>query len=492
MGFLIYYPAMLPQFLTRLGAVWQYVLAVAEVFALIGGLVHVVLRQRNARAAAFWAVIIIFVPLLGALFYCVFGINRVRRSGKKYRGGGSWKSEVNRAVPPNPWEKNPELSELRNLAITLGRISRYEFALGNKITVLRSGDEAMPAMIKVIRGAKRTLALSSYIFEAKGIGEKFVDELTAAKGRGVQVRVMVDGAGARYSWPSITSILRARSITVAKFMPTRFIVRLLSMNLRNHRKILVADGEIGFTGGMNIRPGNMLKDNPSSPVRDMHFRVEGPVVRQLQRAFAEDWAFCTGEVLQGEDWYPEVQPAGGTAAIGIPDGPDEDIEVMPKAIFAAINAARREIRVLTPYFLPDEQIQWALNLAALRGVDVKIITPRHNNIPPVRWASRTIYPELLARGVRIFENGGVFDHTKFMTVDGLWSLIGSTNWDPRSLRLNFEFNLACFDEELAGELNADFQHLMEQSTEIFSADLAAASLGERVRNGIARLFMPFL
>ncbi|MCE9520743.1 MAG: cardiolipin synthase [Verrucomicrobia bacterium] len=483
---------MLPQFLVRLDAIWQFMLAVAEVIALVGGLSHVVLRQRNARAAGFWAVIIIFVPVLGALFYCVFGINRVRRSGKKYRGSGSWKSEVNRAVPHNPWEKNPELSELRHLATTIGRISRYEFALGNKIEVLRSGDEAMPAMIEVIRGAKRTLSLSSYIFEAKGIGGKFVDELAAAKDRGVEVRVMVDGAGTRYSWPSITSILRARGVNVAKFMPTRFIIRMLSMNLRNHRKILVADGTIGFTGGMNIRPGNMLKENPASPVRDMHFRVEGPVVRQLQRAFAEDWAFCTGEVLHGEEWYPDVQPAGETAAIGIPDGPDEDLEVMPKAIFAAINAARREIRVLTPYFLPDEQIQWALNLAALRGVDVKIITPRHNNIPPVRWASRTIYPELLARGVQLFENDGVFDHTKFMTVDGLWSLIGSTNWDPRSLRLNFEFNLACFDEALAGELNSDFQKQMEQSTEITNEALDAATFGERFRDGIARLFMPFL
>jgi cardiolipin synthase A/B len=483
---------MLPKFLTELDEFSQFLLAVGEVVALLGGLAHVVLRQRDARAASFWAVIIIFVPLLGALFYCLFGINRVRRSGKKYRGGGTWKSDVNRVVPPNPWEKHPELPELRRLATTLSRISRYEFALGSRISVLRSGDEAMPAMIETIRGAKRTLALSSYIFEAGGIGAKFVDELAAAKARGVEVRVMVDGAGTRYARPNITRVLQLRGVTVAKFMPTRFLVRLLSLNLRNHRKILVADGTIGFTGGMNIRPGNMLLENPRSPVRDMHFRVEGPVVRQLQRAFAEDWAFCTGEVLQGDEWYPEVQPVGDTAAIGIPDGPDEDLEVMPRAIFAAINAARREIRVLTPYFLPDEKIQWAINLAALRGVNVKIIVPKHNNIPPVRWASRTIYPELLERGVSILENGGLFDHTKFMTVDGLWSLIGSTNWDPRSLRLNFEFNLACFDGNLAGELNAEFQRRLGQSVEVTREDLEAASLGLRVRDGIARMFMPFL
>ncbi len=483
---------MFPQFWSRLDAVWQFLFAAAEIIALVGGLAHVVLRQRDARAASFWAVIIVFVPLLGALFYCLFGINRVRRSGKKYRGGGTWKSEVNRAVPPNPWEKHPELPELRRLAATLSRISRYEFALGNKVGLLRAGEEAMPAMLEAIRGARRTLALGSYIFEAGGIGAKFVDELAAATTRGVQVRVMVDGAGTRYAWPNIARVLRARGVTVARFMPSRFIGRLLSLNLRNHRKILVADGGTGFTGGMNIRPGNMLKDNPPSPVRDMHFRVEGPVVRQLQRAFSEDWAFCTGEVLQGEDWYPEVKPAGETAAIGIPDGPDEDIEVIPQTIFAAINAARREIHVMTPYFLPDEKIQWALNLAVLRGVDVRIILPRHSNIPPVRWASRTIFPALLERGVRIYEIGGLFDHTKFMTVDGLWSLIGSTNWDPRSLRLNFEFNLACFDEKLAGELNAEFQWRLEQSGEVKLADLEAASLGERVRDGIARLFTPFL
>ena len=302
----------------------------------------------------------------------------------------------------------------------------------------------------------------------------------------------MDGAGTRYGRPSITRVLRGRGVTVAKFAPQHFLIRLLAMNMRNHRKILVADGTLGFTGGMNIRPGNMLAQNPASPVRDMHFRVEGPVVRQLQRAFAEDWAFCTGEVLQGDEWYPDLQPVGDVAALGVPDGPDVDMEVMPKSIFAAINAASREIRVMTPYFLPDPQIQWALNLAALRGVDVKIITPRKNNIPPVQWASRTIYPALLERGVQIFESSGVFDHSKYMTVDGLWSLIGSTNWDPRSLRLNFEFNLACFGDVLAKELNEHFQEQLQSAAAITQSELSSASLGTRIRDGIARLFIPFL
>ena len=303
---------------------------------------------------------------------------------------------------------------------------------------------------------------------------------------------MVDDAGTRYAFPPITRILTERGIRVERFMPHRFILRLLTMNLRNHRKIMVVDGRTGFTGGMNIRQGNMLLENPKSPVQDTHFRVEGPVVRQLQRAFAEDWGFCAGEVLQGDLWYPELAPVGEVAAIGIIDGPDEDMEVMAKTVFAAINAARREIRIMTPYFLPDPQILWALNLAAFRGVDVKLITPRNNNILPVRWAARTLYPALLEKGLRIYEAEGPFDHSKFMSVDGLWSLIGSTNWDPRSLRLNFEFNLACFDEQLAANLNAGFRQKLANSKEVTLEQLGNAALGERLRDGIARMFIPVL
>lgn len=475
------------------GTLWSWILLPLEIAALVFGLGHVILKQREARQAAFWAVIIIFVPFLGAIFYSFFGINLLRRKGRKYRNGKlTNKTQVGDAVPANPWAKFPEIKLLRRLATTLGRLSRYEFTDGNKILIYPDGDTSMPAMLEAIKGAKRSITFCSYIFEAKGIGQKFVDELVAAKNRGVEVRVMVDDAGTRYARPPVTRMLSKKGVKAVRFMPDRFILRLLTMNLRNHRKILVVDGCLGFTGGMNIRQGNMLSENPKSPVRDMHFRVEGPVVRQLQRSFAEDWAYCAGEVLTGDLWYPEIAPCGDVSAIGIPDGPDEDLEVIPKAIFAAINAAHREIRVMTPYFLPDPQIQWALILASLRGVDVKILTPSANNIPPVRWAAHTLYPMLLKRGVKIFECNGMFDHTKFMTVDGSWSLIGSTNWDPRSLRLNFEFNVACFDEKLAGELNAEFLKKSADSVEMTLHQLRTASVGVRLRNGIARMFIPMM
>ena len=484
---------MFPEFWLHLGFATRWLLVAAEVLVVALALGHVILKQRDPRAAAFWAVIIAFVPFVGALFYSLFGINRLRRAGQNYRPGSAQaKKAVADAVPVNPFESAPELTTLRRLATSLSRLSRYEFTRGNRVTVLHNGDEAMPAMLEAIQGAKTSVTLASYIFEAKGIGAKFVEALTAAKGRGVQVRVMVDDAGTRYSWPAVTRILRQAGVTAARFMPHRFILRLLTMNLRNHRKIMVVDGRVGFTGGMNIRQGNMVSENPKSPVRDLHFKVEGPVVRQLQRAFAEDWVFCAGEVLQGEAWYPELEAVGSVAAIGVPDGPDEDIEVIPKSMFAALNAARVEVRIMTPYFLPDNQLIWAMFLAVVRGVNVQIITPKNNNIPPVRWAARTLYPQLLEYGVKIYESDGPFDHSKFMTVDGLWSLIGSTNWDPRSLRLNFEFNLACFDRNLASGLNDQFCRNVAHSEAVTLESLANAPFLERFRDGIARMFIPVL
>jgi cardiolipin synthase len=483
---------MLPEFFRYLTPVWQWLIILLNV-TLVGFAVgHVLLRQRDSRIAAFWAAIIAFIPLVGAICYAMFGINRIERRGKKYRAAMELeKTAVGEACPINPWEAAPEIKELPGLARALGKLSRFGCTIGNHISPMHS-EEAMLAMLSAIKSAQRSIALCSFIFEATGIGAEFVNELEKAMKRGVQVRVLVDDIGKRYAWPWVDGVLRKRGIPVHGFMHQHLFFRLLSMNLRNHRKIMVVDGTIGFTGGMNIRPGCMISSNPPHPCLDMHFRVEGPVVRQLLRVFAEDWAFCSGEVLSGPLWYPDHKQQGEIAAIGVPDGPDEDIELMPKVIFAAITAAQRQIRIMTPYFLPDPPLIWALNAAALRGVDVQVITPRKNNQPWVRWASRTLMPQMIERGVRILEAEGHFDHSKFMTIDGLWSLIGSTNWDPRSLRLNFEFNLACFDDILARHLDAEFENKLTVAKPILLSQLQAASLPERVRDGIARMFIPIL
>jgi cardiolipin synthase A/B len=287
-------------------------------------------------------------------------------------------------------------------------------------------------------------------------------------------------------------VLRREGVRYARFLPAFPLWRLLSMNLRNHRKILVVDGRVGFTGGMNIRIGHWLAKRPGHPVRDLHFRLGGPVVAHLQEVFADDWFFTTHEPLRGETWFPPLDHCGPVLARGIADGPDEDFEKLRWTILAALSAARTSVRVATPYFLPDPTIIAALNLAAMRGVSVKILLPSRGNLPFVQWASRAHWWQVLERGCRLWLSPPPFDHSKVFVVDDAWALVGSTNWDPRSLRLNFEFNVECYDPALAAELTGWFDEQLRHSHETTLAEVDARSLPVRLRDGAARLLTPFL
>ena len=262
--------------------------------------------------------------------------------------------------------------------------------------------------------------------------------------RFVQEVRWIDAIGARYRWPFIHRRLRQRGVPAALFLPQLTPVWLPFVNLRNHRKILVVDGRVGFTGGMNIRDTFMPSERRPLPFADLQARVEGPVVTHLQSAFAEDWLFTTGESLDGSAFFPPAVSAGPVLARGIPDGPDEDFETIRWVLLGAIAAARRRIRIVTPYFLPDQPLITALNVAALRGVEVDVILPEQGNLPIVQWAQYAQLWQVLDHGCRVFTTPRPFDHTKAMTVDGAWSLVGSANWDPRSLRLNFELEVEAF------------------------------------------------
>ena len=473
---------------------WTDTLTLVSIAGSIVAVVHLLLRHRDYRSAAFWMTMIVLEPLISPLLYLLLGINILRRSGRRYRSGihEPWRDPVPEQPLPISTTDSCTMQEHQQLARTLDRISRFSITVGNHLEILHNGDEAMPRMLAAIRGARQSVTLASYIFEATGIGAEFVTELSLAVKRGVQVRVMVDDAGTRYAWPPVVGALERVGVTARRFMPSRMVLRLITMNLRNHRKILVVDGQRAFTGGMNIREGNMVARAPAHPVHDLHFEVTGPCVAQIQRVFAEDWAFCTQETLEGPLWFPDLAATGTTSAIGIVDGPDEDMEVMPAAFFAALNAAREEVKIITPYFLPNGVLIAALRLCAVRGVKVTILTPAENNIPFVGWAAQTLYPELLAVGCRIFESAPPFDHSKIFLIDGVWSFLGSTNWDPRSLRLNFEFNLACHDAELCQRLAAEMDAKMAHSREITHEMLETAPVFQRLRNGFARLFIPAL
>jgi cardiolipin synthase len=479
-----------------LGMVWVVPLALEAVLAALAS-GHVVLHKRDVRAAIGWVGIIWLVPVLGPLLYWLLGINRIRRRAIKLRPGRLHRQPGQGVPPVEPAEVTAAIApagagHLPALAALTGRIVGVPLTAGNRVEPLVGGDAAYPEMIAAIDSAVGTVGLTSYIFDHDRAGRMFAGALERAVERGVDVRVLVDAVGARYSRPRITSVLHERGVPVMEFMRAVIPWRMPYLNLRNHRKILVVDGRVGFTGGMNIRAGCLTADNRPPGIIDVHFRVDGPVVAQFVDAFAEDWVFTTGELLDGPDWYPPLPAAGDVFARGIADGPDEDFEKTRWAILGALSRAQSRVRIVTPYFLPDQTLVTALDLAALRGVEVDIVLPARSNLRLVQWASMAQIAQVLGRGCRVWLTPPPFDHTKLMVIDGGWSLIGSTNWDPRSLRLNFEFNVECYHAGLAAQLEALAEARMAAAQELTLAGVAVRPLPVRLRDGVARLFSPYL
>jgi cardiolipin synthase len=385
-----------------------------------------------------------------------------------------------------------ELASLKTLADFTGKVGEKPLVAGNHLEILVNGDEAYPAMLNAIHAAKKTISFCTYIFDNDPAGKKFADALGRAVARGVQVRVLIDDAGARYSWPSIAKLLRELDVRTVRFMPTLAPWRLMTMNLRTHRKIMVVDGMVGFTGGMNIRQGHVLREPSKRYVQDLHFKVEGPVVGQLQEAFVDDWYFASREHLEGPDWFPELGRKGSVYARTLVAGPDKNFEKLRWAIQGALACAKERVQIVTPYFIPDQSLISALNTTAMRGVCVDIIMPSKNNLPYVDWASRAMWWQVLERGCRIWLTPPPFDHSKLMLVDGQWAMIGSANWDPRSLRLNFELNVECYGREFAAEVEGIIQRKMKQSWQISLEDVDSRPLSIRLRDGLARLLSPYL
>lgn len=482
---------------------WQSLLDVAPEASVVAGLVvallassHVVLNKTDTRAATAWVGLIWLVPLFGTFLYVLLGINRIERRARVLRAGTPLGSvpldDAPRAPADLDRELGPEQARFVEHARVVSRVTGWPLLAGNSVELLHDGDEAYPAMIEAIGGARTSVSLASYIFEATAVGGAIVDALDAAVSRGVEVRVLVDDVGTRYARPRIHRVLRRRGVPVANFLPALLPRSFTHFNLRNHNKIMVVDGRIGFTGGINIREDHVLRSNPKYPTRDLHFKVEGPVVCQLQEAFAKDWAFTTGEKLVSSRWFPELEPRGEVMARGIIDGPDRTINSLEQVFLSAITVARRSVRIVTPYFLPEQSLLQALNLAGQRGVDVDIVVPEHGNLPVVRWAMWAHYRQALRGHVRLWLNPVPFDHSKLFVVDSYWGCIGSANWDPRSLRLNFEFNLEAYDETLGGLLDAEVDRRIERSRLLTMDELEARSVWKRLRDGTARLMKPYL
>ena len=427
---------------------------------------HALIYKRRPQAALGWIAVSLMLPFAGALLYYLFGINRVQARARYLRGAKRSKACVGA-------ENEPDWSH------------------GNDVTALHCGEAAYPAMLDAIRGAKEYVYLATYIFGASGVGGEFIEALSGAARRGVDVRVLIDGVGALYTWPRAGPALRRRGVRAAAFLPPRLIPPTLSINLRNHRKILVVDGAIGFTGGMNIAARHLVADaGRRHRVVDLHFRLVGPVVARLEKVFAADWMFVTSESLPERE---RAQDAAGSAACRVvASGPDDTRDPLLSLLLRSIASARRRVAIMTPYFLPSAELIGVLQAAALRGLAVDVVLPGKNNLPYVHWASRHMLWQLLAPGVRIYYQPPPFVHTKLLLVDDRHAVIGSWNVDPRSLRLNFELAVEIRDRTLVASLGDHFEAARSRSTPVTLDDVDGRSLPVRLRDGAAWLLSPYL
>ncbi len=454
---------------------------------------HAVMYKREPRSSGLWALLCIFLPFVGAWLYWALGINRVERKivkrlgrrDRPYDPAEVLLAAASAGVAPTPQNLVP----LRTVA---DRVTRLPLLPGNRIVPLHAGENAYPRMLDAIRGATQSVTLASYIFDWDDVGREFVQTLSDAARRGVRVHALLDGVGALESFSRVGRRLLRAGAQVSAFFPLRFPLGRVRVNLRNHRKILVVDGRLGFTGGMNISARHLMQSNNPRRADDLHFEITGPVVSEMQHAFVEDWSLATDQVLDGEAYFPPLPPTGGALCRGISSGPDEPFEILHWILQAAFSSAQHSVRVVTPYFAPTTALIAAMVTASLRGVKITIILPSMVDLRFMRWVADAYLWQLLEHGITVYRQPPPFAHTKLLIVDEQWILLGSANLDPRSLRLNFEFNVETYDAALAANLSRDLDRTVAPLTPVTLAELDARPKWRRFRDGLAKTLSPHL
>jgi len=376
----------------------------------------------------------------------------------------------------------------RSMGVLLGP----PLAPGNRVDALVNGDRIFPAMLEAIRGAKRSITFESYIYWKGDIGKRFADALAERARAGVKVRVLLDWAGShRMDQDTLNQIGGAGGVIVKYHRPQWY--RLSRLNHRTHRKLLIVDGTVGFTGGVGIADewtGNAQDDKHW---RDTHFRIEGPVVAQLQGAFSDNWTQATGEVLHGDDYFPELKPAGALPAQMFKSSIEGGAESMQLMYLLSIAAAKTTIDISMAYFLPDGHTTNHIVAALARGVRVRVILPGdHNDSMLVRAASRASYGPILRMGGEIYEYEPTMYHCKVLVVDGRWVSVGSTNFDSRSFRLNDEANLNVYDEGFAALQAAQFEQDLARTRRVTLQEWESRALWQKAWDHTVAFFGPEL
>lgn len=450
-------------------------------------------KRKQPVSTLAWITAIVTLPFLGSALFLLVGINRVeRRAALKLAS----RLQIGRVVPGLarfqllPGEVlEPQVQRLQRLA---DRVSTTKCCFGNAVEVLTNTNRTLGLIEQAVKSARESIHLEYYIFQPDRTGYRLRDLLIGKASEGVKVRFLFDGVGSIFLGRKFLRPMLDAGITVASALPGASFRERWSINLRNHRKIVIVDGTIGFTGGMNIGDEYIGRNRSLGYWRDTHLRLNGPVVLQLQQVFAEDWFFATGEQPTGVEWYPPTDQAGDQIAQVVAGGPDGDVDVFHSLFFAAINEASDRVTLATSYFIPTPALVTALETAAHRGVRVRLMVPKYGDHQWMVVAGRGYYESLLESGVEIYEYGRGPLHPKTLTIDGLWSFVGTPNFDTRSLLLNFEVGVALYESKLAAQLEEQFADDLEHSERVVLAEFRRRPRLYKLSEQVLKLFSPIL
>jgi len=462
-------------------------------FVVIVGTISVLLRnQRPPVSAVAWLMSIVFLPYIGAILFLFFGMNRVKRRQRDW-----WQHrrsrERRRRRADDAALQTPQLDRLQvRLTDLAKRTTGFGATSDNRIKLLPEPRAAFADIVEAIDAAEHSVHVQYYIYRPDRIGTRIRDALIRKARDGVKVRFMYDGIGSWRLSGKFLKPMRDTGIIISPFLPGRSFRERWSINLRNHRKLVIVDDRLAFTGGLNVGDEYLGRDPTYGYWRDTQMALEGPVVRQLIDVFMEDWYCATDEQVPILCVQASQSPNEPVLAQVIPDGPDLDVRPLRSVLLAAILEAEKSITLSTGYFVPTQSLQEALCTAAQRGVKVRLLVAGAPTYWYTLWAGRSFYAELLNLGAEIYEYAGGLFHAKVLTVDGCWSLVGTPNFDFRSLEINFEVAVAMCDERIARQLNRQFADDIQKSKRI-DPDKWAGRSGWRVRGeNFCSLFGPLL
>jgi cardiolipin synthase len=460
--------------------------------------IMIVWEKRSPFKTVAWILVLILLPIFGVIFYLVFGQEYRKRklfsrSGIKSLGKIRRLSSIQlREFEQTHLKLSGKILEKENIIRLLLNNSSALLTTGNKLKILNGGKQTFDAIFEAIQNARHHIHLEYYILSDDKIGNRFKDLLIAKSRQGVEVRIIIDDVGSWGLGNKNIAELRANGVEIYPFMEVRFPRLTSQVNFRNHRKIVIVDGKMGFTGGINIADRYIEGIKKIGPWRDVHLQLEGDAVACLQVVFAADWYFVINENLNGQKYFPPFTDKPGTAVQISASGPDSDWESIGQAFFAAIANARKRVYISTPYLMPPPNIVSALKTAALSNVDVRIVIPDKSDAIIPRWCSFSYVEDLMEAGIRIYFYKTGFIHSKYVLVDDVFSSVGTTNLDFRSLETNFEVNAFIYDEAFTSQLEKTFLTDLENSREITMDEWQQRPWHKKLRESLAHIFSPML